>query len=582
MGFSNVKIFGKIMVLALVLLVFLGGTGFYALMAINNVETRYEQLLQQELDTQRLVSEIKLVVVQNGLSALEHVSATDPSRQAIFEEELEVQGAYLGNLVEEYLAMDLTGEEIEAFDDFERMLISYQDNLEEAIMYSKAREPIRAGNAYLASIGKKNLTHIALDKLIDLSQAKSVHLREINNSELTKTRGYVFAALVIALIVSVTMAFVIGRGLSRRLKVLEETARRGAAGDLTMIGQLEGQDELGHLSASFGAMINSLRQVTARVREGAVQTVSVAEELRFGIEETGRAVEQVNSAIQDIAIGANEQAGGAQQASELVNQIYEAIEVNSGRTKEVNERMDQVLDLADQGLEQLDNQNQRMRNNAEASDKVGQAIRELNQMVQEIGQMVDTISQFAEQTNLLALNAAIEAARAGEHGRGFAVVAEEVRKLAEGSSQAAGEIGQIVNRVQIGAQGAVEEMGFAQDAIQAQEEAVVQTDSIFRRISQGIQEVEEGMEEIGVAGGRILERAQGVAQVIQNIASVAEENAAATQEVSASSEEQGATMEELNSLAQSLTQMGQDLLATISHFDRGKEEEEEVPEQEQS
>ncbi len=89
-----------------------------------------------------------------------------------------------------------------------------------------------------------------------------------------------------------------------------------------------------------------------------------------------------------------------------------------------------------------------MREVSASQQGVTEAIRGLSQRTERIGGIVDTITGIAERTNLLALNAAIEAARAGEQGRGFAVVAEEVRKLAEGSQTAAGEIASLIGQIQ--------------------------------------------------------------------------------------------------------------------------------------
>ncbi|HHW08175.1 MAG TPA: hypothetical protein GXX34_11725, partial [Clostridia bacterium] len=316
------------------------------------------------------------------------------------------------------------------------------------------------------------------------------------------------------------------------------------------------------------------RQVIEEVKEGAVRSAQVAEDFLTSINETGRAVEQVNHAIQEVAAGANEQASGAGQAAEMVEEIFKAVEATSKEVNAVRNHTGQVLRLIEEGLAQLDNQNRAMADSAAAGDKVAVAITNLHQMTQKIGDILDTISQFADQTNLLALNAAIEAARAGEHGRGFAVVAEEVRKLAEGSAQAAGEIGRIVQEIQQGAKEAVDNMETAQATNRVQKEAVEATDHIFRRISEGVREVAHSINEVAEAEHQIVERTQKITDVINRISSVAEEDAAAAEEVSASSQQQAAAMQELTGLAENLNLMSQNLRQVIAKFklDHGAEE----------
>jgi methyl-accepting chemotaxis protein len=147
---------------------------------------------------------------------------------------------------------------------------------------------------------------------------------------------------------------------------------------------------------------------------------------------------------------------------------------------------------------------------AERVKNSARTVENLGERSEQIGQIIGTIEDIADQTNLLALNAAIEAARAGEQGRGFAVVADEVRALAERTSRATREIGEMIKGIQ------------------------AETKIAVRVMEEGVAEVEKGAtssEQSGKALDMILKQISEVTMQINQIATAAEEQTATTSEI---------------------------------------------------
>ena len=374
------------------------------------------------------------------------------------------------------------------------------------------------------------------------------------------------------LLLGAVMALLIGRSIAKPITRLSAALTKLSQYDLSFDEKSEAMqyrnrsDEIGVISSSLAVMQQNLIALIKQISENAQQVASSSEELTATSQQSSTAANEVAKTIEEIADGASHQAQDAEKGVASIAELGDLIEDEQQQVGQLNQAADQVGILKDEGHQSLQLVVSKTAESGEATRAVKQIIRMTDESARQIQTASTMIQSIAEQTNLLALNAAIESARAGEAGRGFAVVAEEIRKLAEQSSQFTTEIEGIVVSLKDRTGEAVVTMDQMEKLVQIQQDSVQETAGKFEGIDQAVQQMQLVIQKLNTSGRAMDQKKLEMIRVMENLSAISEENAAGTQQVSASVEEQTAAMEEIARASETLAQLAEEMNRGIMRF----------------
>lgn len=396
---------------------------------------------------------------------------------------------------------------------------------------------------------------------------------EIDESEafagvqLMKTTTYVIAGL--AFLIGAVIVTLLSRSITRPMNDLIGHANKVANYDITedIDGKLlSREDEVGAIANSFQNVITNLRDMIKSIDTSANNLAASSEEMTATATQSSQSAEEVAETIDQLAKGATEQASNTTQGNEMLIELGRLVESDRSNIEKIAGLIDDVNNKVNDGLNIVKVLSEKTEDAGAASMVVMESIDKTNNSSNTIGEASGLIASIAEQTNLLALNAAIEAARAGEHGKGFSVVAEEIRKLAEQSTESTKNIDVMVTSLKSDSQLAVGKMQEAKEIVGEQTVSVGDTSNKYQEIAESMTNVIAILHDIEASSLQIQTRNEAVLNTIQELSAIAEENAASTEQAAAAMQQQTASIIEISDASEDLAQVAQELQTLISQF----------------
>ncbi|RMC96795.1 methyl-accepting chemotaxis protein [Clostridium autoethanogenum] len=392
----------------------------------------------------------------------------------------------------------------------------------------------------------------------------------VSQSELyAPLKSFLFKTILtflVIIVLSVLVAIWFSRQIRKNISKVNELVHAVSKGDLTKTLEISTKDELNIMSKNLNSMTAGLKNMISGVSESIEQIVSISEELAASSEQTETTASQIATSVSHIAEGSSSQVADADKTVNSMTNIYGDIDKISEKVQDVTNHSVETYKKAEEGTSVVNNAVEQMEiidNNTTVLSKV---VNILNSKSGEIGNISSIIIDVSEQTNLLALNAAIEAARAGEHGKGFAVVAEEVRVLAEQSSNSSTQINVLIKEIQNEIQKAVTSMQESSKSVKVGINLVKNTGSSFDEILKDISSVSDQIQYVAKGVHQITTSIQDMVNSVNKISDISKESSESIQSIAASSEEQMAIMKEVAEVSENLSNMAVKLGSDINTF----------------
>jgi methyl-accepting chemotaxis protein len=403
----------------------------------------------------------------------------------------------------------------------------------------------------------------ALNEYYELLRGIADNLMEEARDVQNASRAYSARSLrtntgivTVAVMVTLLLAFLVARLITKPLATIEENIGRFSEGDLTIDYAVTGRDAIARMGHAILEMAANLREVMRNVKNAGNEMSESAQDFSAMAEETNASVEELRANIDEMSVSLSSLAAVSEEVNASVEEVAAGAQTTAEKGTDIARKVETAMSAGETGVNAVRSVVAGITRVALSSAASTEAVMELGNRAKQIQSFVTQIGGIAGQTNLLALNAAIEAARAGDAGRGFAVVAEEVRKLAEESNVAAKNIADLASQISADldkivsyAEASTRDSDKAKDLSARTEEAISNMIENLREIASSTQDLAAVSEEQAASSEEIADAVQNMSAKINDSSNSGENIRNSSKEVATASERVAERSEGLANLA---------------------------------
>lgn len=365
------------------------------------------------------------------------------------------------------------------------------------------------------------------------SESESIILKEELYNSIKLSVIYTAVVMLFVMIIVFRVAGFIRKSVTQITKNIDRLSKNDLSFDMKI---LKSKDEFGTLAKAAETMMNSLRSIVGVLKESSGELAISKENLERITDTTSEAMHSINTAISEIATSAYQQAADTEQIADKMSELNEVMEQSCTSTENLHDASSHINEETQEGLVLVNELMDITKQNVEAFNKIFDILKAITISSSKIGEASMMISEIADQTNLLSLNASIEAARAGEAGRGFAVVAEEIRKLADQSSESVNAINIMLDELQSNSDMAEIQSKLVQECVENQTRSVQSTQQKYIKIVDNVNTVDTEIGQLRKVNKSLEEGFNAVMDLISSLSTASEESAAMTEELTATSD----------------------------------------------